>query len=119
MDKKHRMEVNIASTKRYRENEIFRKKKLLAAAKKYKLDDLFRSKKKASSKDLYDSSATIKTEKKERIKCRRIAKQTTLENHEEVIKVFKAKAMQGNDYSCCCCDRLLFQNQVQRCGRNT
>lgn len=27
--------------------------------------------------------------------------------------------MQGNDYSCCCCDRLLFQNQVQRCERNT
>lgn len=27
--------------------------------------------------------------------------------------------MQGNDYSCCCCDRLLFQNQVQRCERKT
>lgn len=24
----------------------------------------------------------------------------------------------GIDYSCCCCDRLLFQNQVQRCERN-
>lgn len=34
MDKKHRMEVNISSTKRYRENEIFREKKLIAAAKK-------------------------------------------------------------------------------------
>lgn len=120
IDKKHRMEVNISSTKRYnRENEIFREKKLSAAAKKYKLDDIFRSKKRASSKDLYDSSATIKTEKKERIKCQRLAKQTILENEEEVIKVFKAKAMLGNDYSCCCCDRLLFQNQVQRCERNT
>lgn len=34
------------------------------------------------------------------------------------MRIFKQKAKQGIDYSCCCCDRLLFQNQVQKCERH-
>lgn len=45
------------------------------------------------------------------------AKQTKLRTNEEVVRAFKEKAKLGIDYSCCCCDRLLFQNQVQRCER--
>lgn len=41
------------------------------------------------------------------------------QNEEGVVKAFKEKAMQGIDYSCCCCDRLMFQNQVQRCDRHS
>lgn len=118
-DEMHIMQVNTAGTKRYNEDEIFREKKIQATAERYKLDDSFRSKKKTLSRNRYQSSAKIKTLKKEQIKRQRIAQQSLLKNHEEIVKLFKEKAMQGIDYSCCCCDRLLFQNQVQRCERHT
>lgn len=35
------------------------------------------------------------------------------------MRVFREKAKQSIDYTCCCCDRLLFQNQVQRCEKQT
>ncbi|XP_062579086.1 uncharacterized protein LOC134241009 [Saccostrea cucullata] len=118
-DEMHRNLVNAASTKRYRENEIFRETKLQAAAEKYESDESFRSNIKATSKNLYHSSAIIRTQKKERVKSQRVAQQERMENQEEVVRIFKEKVMLGIDYSCCCCDRLLFQNQVQRCDPET
>lgn len=56
--------------------------------------------------------------KKEKVQNHRIAKQTKLGTNEDFVRAFKEKAKLGIDYSCCCCDRLLFQNQVQRCERN-
>lgn len=111
------MHDNTASSKRYRENENYRKTKLKAVAKKYETNDSFRSKRKASSKESYASSPTKKARKKDAIKNQRIAKRARLDNQEEVVRIFKQKAKQGIDYSCCCCDRLLFQNQVQKCER--
>lgn len=35
------------------------------------------------------------------------------------MRVFREKTKQGIDYTCCCCERLLFQNQVQRCEKQT
>eukprot|EP00105_Crassostrea_gigas_P011512 XP_011427210.1 PREDICTED: uncharacterized protein LOC105328139 [Crassostrea gigas] len=116
-DESHRVHVNTASSKRYRENENYRKTKLKAAAKKYETNDSFRSKRKASSKESYASSPTKKARKKDAIKNQRIAKRARLDKQEEVVRIFKQKAKQGIDYSCCCCDRLLFQNQVQKCER--
>ncbi|XP_062602075.1 uncharacterized protein LOC134263710 [Saccostrea cucullata] len=118
-DEDHRCLVNNASTKKYKENENFREAKLSTAAKKYKSDESFRSKIKTASKKQYDSNATYKEQKKERVTSQRVAQRARLEDQEEVVRVFKEKAMQGIDYSCCCCDRLLFQNQVQRCERET
>lgn len=115
LDEMHRMQVSSSSTKRYRENENYRKTKLDTAAKKYENDDLFRTKRKTSSKEQYKSRATTKAHVKERVKNRRILQ---LKNREEVVRLFKEKAMQGINYSCCCCDRLLFQNQVKKCERN-
>lgn len=111
----HRVQVSSSSTKTYSENENYRKSKLDAAAKKYENDDSFRTKRKTSSKEQYKSRATTKARVKERIKNRRILQRDRLKNQEEVVRLFKEKAMQGINYSCCCCDRLLFQNQVQKC----
>ncbi|XP_062609537.1 uncharacterized protein LOC134271330 [Saccostrea cucullata] len=115
----YRIQVNSASTKRYRENENFREAKLHNAAKKYESDESFRTKIKTASRNQYDSSAVLKEQKKERVKRQRTAHRVGLENEEEVVRVFREKAVEGIDYSCCCCDRLLFQNQVQRCERET
>lgn len=117
-DEEHRIRVNTASTERYRENQNLRETKLNAAAKRYKEDELFRSKRKLSSRNQYNSDPKVKAQKNERVQNHRIAKQTKLGTNEEVVRAFKEKAKLGIDYSCCCCDRLLFQNQVQRCERN-
>nr|XP_034326029.1 uncharacterized protein LOC105328139 [Crassostrea gigas] len=117
-DEAHRIQVNEASTKRYRENKTYRDAKLNAAAEKYESDVSFRSKRKASSKNQYDSSPAKKARIKERITNQKSVKRAKLENQDEIVKLFKEKAVQGIDYSCCCCDRLLFKNQVQKCEQH-
>ena len=114
-DKDHRTKVNSASIQRYKKNEAFRKKKLQAAAEKYRGDEIIRSNTKASSKIRYASSVKVRLEKKETVIKRRNALKSTLENKDEVVRAFKEKASEGPDYSCCCCDRLLFENQVNKC----
>ncbi|XP_062597054.1 uncharacterized protein LOC134258504 [Saccostrea cucullata] len=116
-DESHRILVNTASKKRYRENESFREAKLKTAANKYRSDESFRSEIKSLSRHQYVSNVKTRTKKKEMVKSQRSAQRARLQNQEEVVKVFKEKAVQGIEYSCCCCDRLLFQNQVQRCER--
>lgn len=64
----HRINVNAASTMRYRENEKYRETKLNTASEKYQNDDMFRSKRKACSKNQYDSSLKTKEQIKDRIK---------------------------------------------------
>nr|XP_022307930.1 uncharacterized protein LOC111113930 [Crassostrea virginica] len=113
-DEIHKMRVIKASVEKYRENNQFREEKLVAAAKKYKTSETLRSKVKADSKRRYESSAD---QKKEKVKKRRANQKHKMENEDEVVKVFREKAKLGIDYSCCCCDRLLFENQVQRCDR--
>lgn len=41
-----------------------------------------------------------------------------LEHEEEVVSMFKRNTVRGPDFACCCCHRLLFENQVQRCEKN-
>ena len=76
---------------------------------------MVRSKPKALSKNRYASSAKVRLEKKESVNKQRNALKCELENEDEVLRVFKEKASEGPAYSCCCCDRLLFENQVQKC----
>nr|XP_022310999.1 uncharacterized protein LOC111116305 [Crassostrea virginica] len=118
-DKEHKNAVKNSMKKMYRENEYLREKKLSQAAKRYKTDKEFQSKSKSYSNKQYNSSPKLRTIKKERVKRQRNAKQEKLKNVEELIKAFKEKAKQGIDYSCCCCERLLFQNQVQKCERDS
>ena len=105
--------------KSYREIKDFREKKLSQAAKRYKTDKKFQSKMKSYSKNQYISSPKLRETKKDKVRVQRNAKNVKLENVEELVKTFKEKAKQGIDYSCCCCERLLFQNQVQKCDRES
>lgn len=118
-DELYRKQVISASSKRYRTNQNLREKKLIATANRCEKDEIYRSKTKVSSRNQYDSNLRVKVLKKESVKNRRSAKQSELKNEERVVKAFKEKAMQGIDYSCCCCDRLMFQNQIQRCDRHS
>ena len=118
-DAGHRRFVNISSSKRYRENKNFREKKLLHSSERYKTDKSVQIKKKAYNKECYDSRSTVKETKKANVSKKRIAQRTKLRNEDVVMKVFKEKAMQGIDYSCCCCERVLFENQVKKCDRES
>ena len=114
-DKVHKMRVNASSISRYKKNENFRKMKLQKAAENYRKNEKLSTKSKAISKERYASSSKLRLEKKENVNKRRTAHKSKLKNEHEVVRVFKEKAVQGPDYSCCCCDRLLFNKQVQRC----
>lgn len=109
----HKCLVNNARKERYRRNKTFKQKILKDAANKYLKDESVRSKVKALSKKRYESSSEIKTLKKEAVKDQRQEKRMKLENEDEIVRVFKEKAMHGIDFTCCCCHRILFQNQVQ------
>ncbi|XP_078330659.1 uncharacterized protein LOC111107339 [Crassostrea virginica] len=117
-DEGHKNAVKDSMKRRYG-NDDFREKKLSDAAERYKTDKVFQSKLKSYSKKQYVSNPKLRTIKKDKVKRRRNDKQVKLKNLEELIKVFKEKAKQGIDYSCCCCERLLFQNQVQKCDRES
>ncbi|XP_078315563.1 uncharacterized protein LOC144619975 [Crassostrea virginica] len=114
-DQLHKMRVSAATTQRYKENKIFRERKLKAAAEKYRSNETLRSKSRTLSKKRYATNSEVRSVKKEKVYKQRIAQKIKLKNEEEVVKMFKEKAVQGPDYSCCCCDRLLFENQVQKC----
>nr|XP_022308223.1 uncharacterized protein LOC111114232 [Crassostrea virginica] len=118
-DEAHKKFVNDSSKKRYKENEGFRKTKISHATDRYKADKNYRSKLKAYSKNQYCSNPVLREKKKDKVRIGRNAKQAILDNEDEVVKMFKEKAKQGIDFSCCCCDRLLFENQVQKCDRES
>lgn len=118
LDVTHKEKVKKAGLLKYHTNEILREKLLCARSAQYKNDELFRSKLKDSSKQSYHTNSNVKRKKKENMKQRRLCKKIKLEN-EEVVNLFKRIAIRGPDYVCCCCHRLLFENQVQGCDRNT
>ncbi|XP_052713814.1 uncharacterized protein LOC128187408 [Crassostrea angulata] len=118
-DEAHRKRVNSASTWRYNTDESYRKRNLRKRSVKYETDEAFRSKAKVYSKEMYASSTSVRLKKKDAVIQQRRAKSQKLENEEEVANLFKCKVKEGIDYICCSCNRLLFQNQVQRCNPNT
>ncbi|XP_061167749.1 uncharacterized protein LOC133176667 [Saccostrea echinata] len=116
-DEVHKKKVNQASARKYKTDQNFRKGILISKARRYRTDDTFRSNAKAYSKEKYHVSSDAKVLKRETVKKERIAKHTKLENEEEIIRSFKENAIKGIDFTCCCCHRLLFENQVQKCNR--
>ncbi|XP_065941874.1 uncharacterized protein [Magallana gigas] len=118
-DEAHRKRVNSASTRRYNTDESYRKRNLRKRSMKYETDEAFRSKAKVYSKEMYASSTCVRLKKKDEVIQQRRAKRQKLENEKEVANLFKCKVKEGIDYICCCCNRLLFENQVQRCNPNT
>lgn len=115
----HRDNVKKASRMKYHTNEKFRKKFLSDCSVKYKTDADFRSKLKNNSKQSYHSNPDCKRKKKQNTTQARLMKKIKLENEEEVVNLFKRNTVRGPDFACCCCHRLLFENQVLLCDRST
>ncbi|XP_052695810.1 uncharacterized protein LOC128174255 [Crassostrea angulata] len=118
LDDAHKERVKKASIQKYRCDEKFREKLLRSSSLKYETDETFRSKSLENSKRYYHSSPGIQKKKIQKSKQSRLNKKIKLENFEEVINLFKKNTARGPDFACCCCHRLLFQNQVQMCNRD-
>lgn len=119
LDDTHKKKVKKAGLLKYHIDEMFREQILCTRSALYKNDELFRSKIKDTSKQSYHTSPNVKRKKKENVKQRRLYKKRKLENEEEVVNLFKRNTIRGPEYVCCCCHRLLFENQVQVCDKNS
>ncbi|XP_052678330.1 uncharacterized protein LOC128159314 [Crassostrea angulata] len=115
-DEAHKKRVNSASIRRYNTDESYRKRNLRKRSMKYETDDGFRTRAKVYSKEMYASSSNVRLKKKDALIQQRRAKRQKLDNEEEVAALFRCKVKEGINYICCCCNRLLFENQVQRCN---
>ncbi|XP_062581675.1 uncharacterized protein LOC134243443 [Saccostrea cucullata] len=113
-DKKHRKDVKQRSTEKYRNDEVHREGVKQRSMEKYMNDEAHREVKSAQ-KGCKTENATEKKKKKENVLNQRRALKVKLEDEEEVVKLFKESVRDGPDYICCCCNRLLFEHQVQRC----
>ncbi|XP_062601396.1 uncharacterized protein LOC134263100 [Saccostrea cucullata] len=116
-NEEYRNKVNSAGTKRYRADKNFRERVLASRAKRYSVDVAFRSNAMACSKKAYNSSSNAKKLKKKTVKLQRAARRANLQKEEEILALFKENTFKGIDFACCCCNRLLFVNQVLKCDR--
>ncbi|XP_078312804.1 uncharacterized protein LOC144619253 [Crassostrea virginica] len=118
-DEKHQQKVKTASKTKYKTDEKHQQKVKITSKTKYKTDEKHQQKVKTASKVKYHSSADSKEEMKKYVQKRRIAMQHMLKDMDEVVTSFKHSVKQGPEYTCCCCHRILFENQVQGCAIET
>ncbi|XP_062604082.1 uncharacterized protein LOC134265873, partial [Saccostrea cucullata] len=114
-DEVHRRNYQEKSIEKYKNDEAHRLNVKQRSIEKYKNDEEHKHKVKAADKVKYHFSAAEKKKKKENVLNQRRALKVKLEDEEEVLKLFKESVRDGPDYICCCCNRLLFEHQVQRC----
>lgn len=114
-DESYRMRKKAANVHRYNTNENFRSEIQRRAARRYQSNSETQQKMKSISKRSYQSSEAVKKKKKENVGHNRTVKKLKLEKDENVVRQFKEKAMEGPDYVCSCCQRILFRKQVQGC----
>ncbi|XP_078328197.1 uncharacterized protein LOC144623625 [Crassostrea virginica] len=115
----HKQDVKQRSKTKYKMNEQHQQKVKTTSKMKYKTDKQHQQKVKTASKAKYHSTAESKEEMKKYVQKRRIAMQHMLEDMDEVVKSFKESVKQGPEYTCCCCHRFFFENQVQGCAIET
>ncbi|XP_078336941.1 uncharacterized protein LOC144626544 [Crassostrea virginica] len=118
-DEQHQQKVKTASKTKYKMDEQHQQKVKTASKTKYKTDEKHQQKVKTASKVKYHSSADSKEEVKKYVQKRRIAMQHMLKDIDEVVTSFKHSVKQGPEYTCCCCHRIFFENQVQGCAIET
>nr|XP_034322337.1 uncharacterized protein LOC117688395 [Crassostrea gigas] len=114
-DETYRMKNKAANVHRYCTNETFKANVQERAAKRYQTDTEIQAKLKKRNRTKYKSSEEVRKKKKEAVTLNRKLKHLNLEQEEEVIRSFKKLAMEGPNYVCTCCHRLLFKKQVQAC----
>ncbi|XP_061180157.1 uncharacterized protein LOC133188671 [Saccostrea echinata] len=115
-NEEHRGDVKRRSTEKYKEDEVHRADVKKRSTEKYKKDEKHRNMLKAANKVKYHFNADAKKCKKENVLKQRQARKVKLEDEDEVVKIFKESIRNGPEYTSCCCHRLLFENQVQRCA---
>ncbi|XP_052681371.1 uncharacterized protein LOC128162243 [Crassostrea angulata] len=113
-DETYRMKNKAANVLRYSTNETFKTDVQRKAAKRYQTDIEVQSKMKKFSRTKYQLSEEVREKKKAEVAQNRTVKQMNLEQ-DEVIRSFKRNAIEGPNYVCTCCHRLLFKKQVQAC----
>ncbi|XP_061191659.1 uncharacterized protein LOC133199853 [Saccostrea echinata] len=111
----HKEEVKQRSRQKYKTDQSHKEEVKRRSRQKYKTDKQHHEKVKTASKVKYHSSAETKTQIKESVQKQRQALHEMLKNIDEVVKSFKNCVRHGPEYVCCCCHRLLFENQVQGC----
>lgn len=72
------MRVNAASTERYKENKIFRERKMKTATEKYRTNETLSSRTKALSKKRYDTNSEVRSVEKSRVYEERVAQKGKL-----------------------------------------
>nr|XP_034326027.1 uncharacterized protein LOC105328140 [Crassostrea gigas] len=114
-DETYRMKNKAANVHRYSTNETFKANVRGRAAKRYQTDAEIQVKMKKRNRMRYNFSEEVRNKTKEKVTLNRKLKQLNREQEEEVIRSFKRLAMEGPNYVCTCCHRLLFKKQVQAC----
>ncbi|XP_065942067.1 uncharacterized protein [Magallana gigas] len=114
-DNTHKENVKRMSTQKYKLDEMHRQNVKKRSTEKYKLDEDHREKVKVASKTSYHLSLEAKRLKKEKVSKKRQERMEKLKGESEVVNLFKNTIKQGPEYTCCCCHRLLFENQVRGC----
>ena len=133
VDPVHRQAVKDASTKKYKVDQEHRTALIKTNTQKYKKDPQYQIRQKeyeknryntdkehrqnvtTKSKEKYKNEENTRNKKKENAKKSRLASKSKFKNEYNVIGLFKQKSKECPDYVCCCCHRLLFGNQVQKC----
>ncbi|XP_078340715.1 uncharacterized protein LOC111117892 [Crassostrea virginica] len=115
----HKQDVKEKSKQKYKTNDLHKQDVKQRSKMKYKMNEQHQQKVKTASKAKYHSTAESKEEMKKYVQKRRIAMQHMLEDMNEVVKSFKESVKQGPEYTCCCCHRIFFENQVQGCAIET
>ncbi|XP_052700234.1 uncharacterized protein LOC128177537 [Crassostrea angulata] len=115
LDDMHKEKVKRRSTEKYKADDIHRRNVKKRSIEKYKLDEDHREKVKIASKASYHLSSEAKRLKKEKVSKKRQERMEKLKGEGEVVNFFRNKIKQGPEYTCCCCHRLLFENQVRGC----
>lgn len=114
-NKHHRRRVKAHSVMKYKGNEAFKDKLKNQNMEKYRTNESFKTKVKMAVKKSYDTKANVKHAKKTNVKKQRQNAKLNLQSEDNAEMMFKQNSSKGIDYVCCCCSRLLFENQVQRC----
>ncbi|XP_062597979.1 uncharacterized protein LOC134259411 [Saccostrea cucullata] len=112
----HKEEVKQRGRQKYKTNQTYKEESKQRSRQKYKTNKQHQKKVIAASKARYHSSAETKIKSKKSVQKQRKALHEMLKDIDEVVKSFKDCVRHGPEYVCCCCHRLLFENQVQGCS---
>ena len=132
-DETHRLNLKRRNRAKYQTNDIYKDSLKTRGMERYKNDILYRERiqrrcrekykldraHKEKTKSNYHFNLEKKNRKNKNVSKHKQQRKQNLAAEEELVALFKSMVKQGPEYTCCCCHRLMFQNQVKRCLYNT